>query len=168
MHTMVDYFFLLFSVITVGSSIIALESRELVYGAVSLTVSLLGIAGLFILLDAPFLAMLQVLVFVGSVSVLIIFVVMLVRREKWVSVPSGYGRIAGLLVSVPLVAGGSYLAMNSGIATMLPSSNSVPSYVEIGITVLSDYWLALQVLGLVLASAVIGALTLAKLEEGDQ
>jgi len=165
---MVDYFFLVLSVMTVGASIIALESRELVYGAISLAVSLLGIAGFFILLDAPFLAMLQILVFVGAVSVLIIFVVMLVRREKWVSVPSGYGRVAGLLVSILLIAGVGYLAMNSGIATMLPSSNSVPSYVDIGIKLLSDYWLPLQILGLVLASAVIGALTLAKLEGAEQ
>ena len=165
---MVDYFFLVLSVMTVGASIIALESRELVYGAISLAVSLLGIAGFFILLDAPFLAMLQILVFVGAVSVLIIFVVMLVRREKWVSGPSGYGRVAGLLVSILLIAGVGYLAMNSGIATMLPSSNPVPSYVDIGIKLLSDYWLPLQILGLVLASAVIGALTLAKLEGAEQ
>ncbi|MCS4537456.1 MAG: NADH-quinone oxidoreductase subunit J [Thaumarchaeota archaeon] len=165
---MVDYFFLVLSVMTVGAAIIALESRELVYGAISLVVSLLGIAGLFILLDATFLAMLQILVFVGAVSVLIIFVVMLVRREKWVSVPSGYGRVAGLLVSILLIAGVGYLAMNSGIATMFPSSNSVPSYVDIGIKVLSDYWFPLQILGLVLASAVIGALTLAKFEGAEQ
>ena len=165
---MVDYFFLAISIITVGASIIALESRELVYGAVSLAISLVGIAGLFILLDAPFLAMLQILVFVGAVSVLIIFVVMLVRREKWVSISSGYGRPLGLLVSLLLIVGVSYLTMNSGIATMLPGSNPVPSYVDIGIKMLSEYWLALQILGLVLASAVIGALTLAKLEGGEQ
>ena len=165
---MVDYFFLVLSIMTVGASIIALESRELVYGAISLAVSLLGIAGLFILLDATFLAMLQILVFVGAVSVLIIFVVMLVRREKWISVPSGYGRVAGLLVSLLLIAAVSYLAINSGVATMLPSSSAVPSYVDIGIKLLSDYGLALQILGLVLASAVIGALTLAKLEGGEQ
>lgn len=165
---MVDYFFFALSLITIGAAIIALESRELVYGAVALVVSLLGVAGLFILLDAIFVAMLQILVFVGAVSVLIIFVVMLVRREKWVAMPAGYEVFAGLFVAVLLVAGVGYLALNSGIATTLPSSNPVPSYTQIGIQILTDYWFALQILGLVLASAVIGALTMAKLEGSEE
>lgn len=165
---MVDYFFFAFSLITVGAAIIALESRELVYGAVALAVSLLGVAGLFILLDATFVAMLQILVFVGAISVLIIFVVMLVRREKWVAVPAGYDVFAGLFVAILLIVVVGYLAMTSGIASMMPNPNSTISYKQIGTQLLTEYWLALQVLGLVLASAIMGAITLVKLEGPDE
>src|SRR3990172_67241 len=103
-HIMVDSLFLALSLLTIGASIIALVSRELVYGAVSLAVSLLGIAGLFILLEATFVAMLQVIVFVGAIAVLIIFVVMLVRREKWVAVPAGGEVFGGLLIAIAMVA----------------------------------------------------------------
>ena len=78
---MADAVFLALSVITIGSAIAALELRSLIYGAIALMGSLGGVAGLFLLLDAPFVAMFQLAVYVGSIAVLILFTVMLVRRE---------------------------------------------------------------------------------------
>lgn len=167
-HIMVDSLFLALSLLTIGASILALESRELVYGAVSLAVSLLGIAGLFILLEATFVAMLQVIVFVGAIAVLIIFVVMLVRREKWVALPAGGEVFGGLLIAIAMVAVVGYLALNSGISSTLPPSYAPPSYTQIGVQVLTEYWFALEILGLVLAAAVIGALTMAKIDRNEQ
>jgi NADH-quinone oxidoreductase subunit J len=62
---MVDSIFIGLSVLTIGSALFALESREIVYGAISLAISMLGIAGFFILLDSPFVAMFQIAVYVG-------------------------------------------------------------------------------------------------------
>ncbi len=80
---MVDSVFVGLSVITIGSAILSLESRELLYGGIALAVSMLGIAGYFIILDAPFVAMFQIAVYVGAVAVLIIFTVMLVTGSKY-------------------------------------------------------------------------------------
>ena len=66
---MADPIFIAVAVLTVGTAIIALEARELIYGAISLAISMLGIAGFFLLLDAPFVAMFQILVYVGAVAV---------------------------------------------------------------------------------------------------
>ena len=82
---MTDVVFLTVSLLTVVFAILALEARELVYGAVALALSFLGAAALFILLDSIFIAIFQVLVYVGSIAILIVFVIMLVRREKSVS-----------------------------------------------------------------------------------
>ena len=65
---MTDILFLTISLLTVIFAILALESRELVYGAVALALSFLGVAGIFILLDALFVALFQVLVYVGSIA----------------------------------------------------------------------------------------------------
>ena len=62
---MTDILFLTISLLTIIFAILALESRELVYGAVALALSFLGVAGIFILLDALFVAIFQVLVYVG-------------------------------------------------------------------------------------------------------
>src|SRR5215472_9317639 len=78
---MADPVFIAVAVLTVGAAIIALETRELIYGAVALAISMMGIAGFFLLLDAPFVAMFQIAVYVGAVAVLIIFTVMLVNTE---------------------------------------------------------------------------------------
>ena len=79
---MVEPVFVGLSVLTIGSALFALESREIVYGAIGLAISMLGIAGFFIILDAPFVAMFQIAVYVGAVAVLVIFIVMLVRTES--------------------------------------------------------------------------------------
>ena len=78
---MADPIFIGIAALTVGSAIISLESRELIYGAIALAISMLGIAGFFILLDSPFVAMFQITVYVGAVAVLVIFTVMLVRTQ---------------------------------------------------------------------------------------
>ena len=82
---MVDSVFVGLSVLTIGSAILSLESRELLYGGIALAISMLGIAGYFIILDAPFVAMFQIAVYVGAVAVLIIFTVMLVRAPNTVT-----------------------------------------------------------------------------------
>ena len=78
---MADPYLLAVAVLTVGSAIVSLESRELIYGAIALAISMMGIAGFFLILDSPFVAMFQIAVYVGAVAVLVIFTVMLVRTQ---------------------------------------------------------------------------------------
>ena len=78
---MADAVFLALTVITIGSAIAALELRSLIYGSIALMGTLGGIAGFFFLLDSPFVALFQLAVYVGSIAVLILFTVMLVKRE---------------------------------------------------------------------------------------
>ena len=79
---MIDIIFLIVSVVTIFSSIMVVQSRKLVHSAVYLAGSLIGTAGLFILLKAEFIAWIQVLVYVGAVVTLILFTIMLTRKGE--------------------------------------------------------------------------------------
>jgi len=159
-----DLVFLVISLVTLIAAILSLESRELVYGAVALALSFLGVAAIFILLDALYLAMFQILVYIGSISVLIIFVIMLVRREKWSTIKSGNERIVGIVTALTFFLVIGYVSYNSGLSNIITPNSSIPDFYDIGIQMINDYWLILEVTGLVLAVSVIGALTMAKIE----
>ena len=160
---MVDATFAVLAVITVVSAIVALEAKEVVYGAIALALSFVGIAGFFALLDAVFLAMFQLMVYVGAVAVLILFTVMLVRREKWLEAKEGVHKALGVLVAIVVALGLSYFVYASTITHVIPSVQQAP-FTLIGAQIFSEYVFALIALALVLASAVIGAVVLAKLE----
>ena len=94
------------AVVTVGGALVALEADEIVYGAMGLASSLFGIASLFFLLNAPYVAVFQVTVYVGAVAVLILFTVMLVRQEKWAKEvkPTSWTQVLGALTGVAVAA----------------------------------------------------------------
>ncbi len=156
--------FSLLAVITIATAILALESREIVYGAISLAIMLLSMAGFFILLDAPFVAMFQIIVYVGAVAVLILFTVMLVRREKWIKTEVPGLRMIGILGGLLVSLGFGLILLQSTIGSVVVSGEAV-SFLEMGIQIIMDYWVALEVLALLLAASLIGALTLARLEK---
>src|SRR6478672_7424154 len=103
---MADPVFIGVAVLTIGSAILALETRELIYGAIALAISMLGIAGFFLLLDSPFVAMFQITVYVGAVAVLVIFAVMLVRTQELFIAKEDKGRKAGGIILMLIIMGG--------------------------------------------------------------
>ena len=82
------------------------RARELIYGAIALAISMLGIAGFFLLLDSPFVAMFQITVYVGAVAVLVIFAVMLVRTQELFVAREDKGRKAGGIILMLIIMGG--------------------------------------------------------------
>src|SRR5438093_4989378 len=113
---MADPIFIAVAVLTVGTAIFALEARELIYGAVSLAISMLGVAGFFLLLDAPFVAMFQIAVYVGAVAVLVIFAVMLVRTQALFAIREDKGRkSAGIILMLITMGGIGAILLASGI-----------------------------------------------------
>lgn len=166
---MVDPVFVGLAVLTVGSAIIALETRELIYGAIGLAISMLGIAGFFLLLDAPFVAMFQIAVYVGAVAVLIIFTVMLVRTQALFTVKEDRGRKAGGIVLMLFLMGGlGAVLLASGLNSTDSFSLPAVDFTAIGIEMLTYYAPVLIVLGLTLAGSVIAALALARREEVEE
>ena len=162
---MVDATFLALSVITIGSAIAALEMRSLIYGSIALMVTLGGIAGFFLLLDSPFVALFQIAVYVGSIAVLILFTVMLVKRELiFIKIEDKRRKLAGIgLMLIMMVAIGSVI-IDSGLRTITTDEPQV-DYREIGEDFLTYYWPALIIMALILSASVTGALTLARRED---
>jgi NADH:ubiquinone oxidoreductase subunit 6 (subunit J) len=166
-----DIAFLALSGFVVVSAIFALEAKELIYGAIGLAFSLIGVAGVFILLGAEYLAMFQIAVYVGAVVVLILFTIMLVQRESGQIVeqeePGLLGR-AGAYVAV-LVA----LAVAAAVIFLVPLSTEAPksyqvSLQELGRFMASSYSAALLILGLLIGATVVGALTLTKVDREEK
>lgn len=164
---MADPVFIAIAVLTVGTAIIALEVRELIYGAISLAISMLGIAGFFLLLDAPFVAVFQVAVYVGAVAVLIIFTVMLVRTQALFTTKEDKKRKgAGIALMLIIMSSLGALMLASGLSGEFGQFNTSPAidYTEIGELMLTYYAPVLIIMGLTLAGSVIAALALARRE----
>ncbi|MGN6613425.1 MAG: NADH-quinone oxidoreductase subunit J family protein [Candidatus Nitrosocosmicus sp.] len=167
---MVDAVFVSLSILTVGSAIMTLESREILYGGIALAISMLGIAGYFIILDAPFVAMFQIAVYVGAVAVLIIFTVMLVRSPNTVTKSeSKKKKIAGIIIGLIFVAFIVPLIGDTVSKQFSFTSNiSAIDVKEIGKKLLTYYSPVLIVLALTLAGSIIGALALARREDIEE
>ncbi len=162
---MAEAVFLGISVITIAMAILSLELRSLIYGAIALMGTLGGVAGLFFLLDSPFVALFQIAVYVGSIAVLILFTVMLVKRELiFMNVDDPKRKWAGIgLMLIVFVAIGAVF-LDSGIKTITTDEPAV-NFRDIGKDFLIYYWPALILMALILAGSVTGTLILARRED---
>ncbi|MBE2272512.1 MAG: NADH-quinone oxidoreductase subunit J [Anaerolinea sp.] len=161
--------FFLFSVFAIGGAFGVVTNRNLIHGALYLIVSLFGGAGLFVLLSAPFMAVVQVLVYIGAIAILIIFAVMLTRgmtrmsevlnKQWWMSA------IVGLLLFALLTAGVILPVWGeNGMNSSQPVSDSVATTEDLGVALVdgNQYVLPFQVASLLLTAAMIGAIVLAR------
>lgn len=93
--------FVISSIITIGAALVVVTNRNLFHAALALMMSFLGVAGIYITLDAGFLAAAQLLIYIGAISILIIFAIMVTRRLMHVTEsPFNSQRGLGLFVAV--------------------------------------------------------------------
>lgn len=156
-------------VVTVGSAIVALEADEIIYGAIGLAGSLFGVATLFFLLNAPYVAVFQIAVYIGAVAVLILFTVMLVRQEKWAKEvpPKSITRIAGIATGLAIVVALALAVIGTNLSQFTTLANTA-TFVDIGLLISTADSPVLEVLALVLAASVVGALTLSRVDREDK
>jgi NADH:ubiquinone oxidoreductase subunit 6 (subunit J) len=163
-----DVVFILLAALTVTAAILALQAKELIYGAIALGASFIGIAGFFVFLDAPYLAMLQIAVYVGAVVVLILFTIMLVRREDTGEVAElpegGQGAVGLWLAGLLAVAISGVAALAAPNLPSAPPSGDLPVS-SLGLVIAVEYPVPLLILALLISAALLGALVLAKLEK---
>ena len=163
-----DLVFVILAAVTLIAAVLALQAKELIYGAIALGISFIGIAGFFVFLDAPYLAMLQIAVYVGAVVVLILFTIMLVRREQsdeLLDRPEGGQGAVGLWLAGLLavaIAGVAALA-GPNLPTAPPAGNLPVS--SLGLVLVAEYPIPLLILALLISAALLGALVLAKVEK---
>jgi NADH-quinone oxidoreductase subunit J len=157
--------FVLLAIITLGAALMVVTSRNLLHSALWLIVSFFGIAGVFILLHAEFLAVVQVLVYVGAISMLIIFAIMLTRRIMDPAQPrfnSQWGLVAGF--AALLFVG---LAAVATRVTWPVVAGAVPADViaRLGADFVGVYAVPFEVASVLLVAAMIGAIIIARERE---
>lgn len=160
--TSASFVFWLVVILTLGSAFLVVQSRKLLYSALALLFTFMGLAGLYVFMLADFIAGVQVVIYVGGILVLLIFGIMLTQRITSVQIShtSLQRRIGGLVVVFIFV----------GLARMIFTT---PWYLEeavepagtvaaIGKLLMIDYLLPFEVASILLLAALLGAAMLSR------
>jgi NADH-quinone oxidoreductase subunit J len=159
---LVGVVFLIMVAITLIGGLIACNSERLVRSVAGLIVCFVGVAGLYYFLNSPFVAMMQILIYVGAVAVTISFAIMLAAPEEQKRVgPSGplVGPF-GFATAALLAGGFSILAIRTDWKVMEKINDG--SVKTIGIHLLTEYSMVFELISIVLLIAILGALVIAR------
>lgn len=161
---MEQIFFLIFATIAVGSALGVVTFRNPVYCAISLMVCFVQVAALFVLLRSPFLAVVQVFIYIGAVMVLFLFAVMLLDMRK-----TAFDAFAGaskpVMLSALVVLAGEIILIILGSSIHLPALTQAgeETTVEVlGKELFTSYIFPFEVVSVLLLVAMIGAIIMAK------
>lgn len=158
--------FAIIAIITIASAIAAMTLRNLVHCALALVGAFAGLAALYLQLDAQFVGFSQILVYVGAVAILIVIAILLTGGSEPPKQP--------IFSASWCVGGGVALAVFGVLAWTIRSSHSITeglpplaqtSVRQIGDQLMTKYILPLEVVGLLLTAALIGAVIIAMKEE---
>lgn len=165
--------FLIVAALMLGAAIMVVTVRNIIHAALWLITALLAMGMLYLLLEAPFLAVVQVLIYVGAVSVLVLFAVMLTRHVTggsaerqlygnwWVGLLVA-GALLGLILA-PAILASDWVGAGEA-ATGAPVSSEATELagpLEIGVAFMREYLLPFQVAAVLLLVALVGAIVIA-------
>ena len=162
------FLFWVFALMTLIFGAAVVINRNPVASALSLVVSFLGLAALFMSLDAYFVGIIQVLVYAGAVMVLFLFVIMLLnlqaeerRRINWIAAAGGTGVAVILLIQIVFTIRHFEPARQTFPSLTSPTTDDVRN---IGAVLFSNYNLPFQIVGVLVLVATIGVVLLSKRE----
>jgi NADH-quinone oxidoreductase subunit J len=159
----IAFYFL--AVLTVGFAAVVVFSKNIMYSAFALVFTLFGIAGLYVLLSADFMAVTQLMLYIGGILILIIFGVVITSRISGIDVKSGsLGRIQlGGAAVISLLMGVMLISIILSTNWYLAPSEEVNSTVtQIGNELLTKYLLAFEAASILLLLAIVGAAFIAR------
>jgi NADH-quinone oxidoreductase subunit J len=168
--------FWIFAVVAVVASLLVVGQRNPMYSVLLLIVSFGALSGFYVLLDAPFVAVVQIVVYAGAIMVLFLFVVMLlnvptedppdagrVRRFLHGAGPRRFGAVLSFVLVVELA-----WALRQLPAGALVASDASTSVNTIGIRLFHDYAFAFEATSVLILVAMVGAVILARKEPHDR
>ncbi len=154
--------FATYAVVVLGGAVMAVNAKSLVRALVGLIMTLFGVAGMYLLMAAPFLAFMQLLIYVGAVCVLVFLAIMLVRSDAGgdEAEPRSFRQrlYAVLGFMAPVVVLGGTLAKNPVASISTPAEVTAA---ELGQGLLGPYTLAFELISVVLLAAMAGAVLIA-------
>jgi NADH-quinone oxidoreductase subunit J len=158
---MANFLFILFSLLTLVSALLVVVNKNAVNAAMFLLVSLVGLAGLFVLLDAALLAFVLLLVYAGAVVALFLFIIMLLDTTPGTQKPFGkFSMLGAVLGGALLLVGAQMVGLNTAkTAAVTTAAPTLKHYAELLFT---TYLLPVQVVGFMLLIAMLGVIVLSK------
>lgn len=167
--------FYTFGVLTLGGAVVVVGQRNPVYSVLALILAFFGLAGLYVQLDSPFVAVVQVIIYAGAILVLFLFVVMLLNAPRedaaeWDRTHPFYRpgpmrlgtALAGLLALQLVWALTRRVGPTGGVGEERPGIDSVR---EVGRVLFTDYMFAFELTSVLILAAMIGAVVLARRRE---
>ncbi|MCE2438090.1 MAG: NADH-quinone oxidoreductase subunit J [Candidatus Latescibacteria bacterium] len=164
---MEQIFFYVFAAIALVAAVLLVAFRNPVYSALSLVTAFFALAGLFVLLNAYFLAAVQIIVYAGAIMVLFLFVIMLLNlghSDALERVAGKYRRVAVVLLAATLVAQLGFMAGRKWAG--MPASEDAPLFTDnintIGRMLYTRYLFPFEVVSVILLVALIGVMVMVK------
>lgn len=149
-------------VLTVASAIAAMTLRNLVHCVLSLAVCFLGVAMMFLRLGAEFVGFAQILVYIGAVAILLVFAILLTRSGGEESKPFFNAQWwYGLSISVAVFGGLAFAILSGDSVGPRNPADKVATVEQIGNELMTRYVLPLEVIGVLLTAAMLGAVIIA-------
>ena len=161
---MINIVFWFFVVMTIVAALMVVLSKNLIYAAMALLVTLLGVAAMYIFLWADFMAGTQVMIYIGGILILLLFGIMLTNKITTVQIShTNVQRGVGALIVVAIFTG---LVWMVNITPWLQIASQEPEQTvhEIGTLLMTDFLLPFEVASVLLLGALIGAAVLARKE----
>lgn len=162
-----DIIFYFFALVTVGSAAVVVFSRNIIYSAFSLLFTFFGVAGIYVLLNADFLAVTQLLVYVGGILVLLLFGVMLTSNVMSVELKSGTLHRLPATIIVALLAGligGIFWTTDWFVSKRAGEVSVQTTSKDIGEALITTHVLLFEIASVILLVAIVGAAMMARRE----
>jgi NADH-quinone oxidoreductase subunit J len=168
--------FYLFAGVAVVASLLVIAQRNPIYSVLFLIASFGALSGLYVLLEAPFVAMIQIIVYAGAIMVLFLFVVMLLNApqedteedlERGRLPAPGRVRAFGALLALALVGQLIWVLMASPRTPAAVAGEAVSSVGAIGRVLFTEYAFPFEVTSVLILVALVGAVVLARRESGE-
>ena len=157
--------FLILAVLTIAGATAAMTLRKLVHCALALAICFVGLAGLYLDLGAQFVGLAQILVYVGAVVILIVFAILLTRSDE-LPLAKAARFLSGVIVSTGVFAVLAWMMVTGAGAQGSTAAQAPQATIgQIGAALMGRYILPLEIVGLLLTAALIGAVVIAMEEK---
>lgn len=153
------------SLVTLGAAVAVVTNKNILHSAYFLILAFVGVAAIYVMLEAPFIAVVQVMVYIGAIAILIIFAIMLTRRlmskdmeqqnKQWI--PSALGALALFLVLGWIVYSAGW-PVHQGTIPADPIS-------QLGQDLLTTYLVPFEIASVLLLAALVGAILIGRERE---
>lgn len=161
-----NWMFFLFALMAISGAIFMISYTKVVHMVVSLALTFISLAGLYILLEAEFVAIVQILIYAGAISILMIFGIMLTKhRDEEVEKHFTLHNILLIIGSVALLGILFYAIQTADFPDAAPFVAGEDNTAEIGKQLFTEHVIPFELMSVLLTVALIGAIVIAKREE---